>query len=73
MTLYIYHNVNFGFLKQLKSSTHQKTPTQNLKGREDNTNDRKKQGQHKRRAQIWTDMDKTDKRVCIAPAIQTGI
>ena len=44
-----------------------------MKGREDNTDDRKRQGQHKRQAQIWTDMDKTNKSVCIAPAIQTGI
>ena len=44
-----------------------------MKGREYNTDDRKKQGQHKRRAQIWTDKDNTDKSVCIAPAIQPGI
>ena len=33
---------------ELKSTTHQKTPTQNMKGRVDNTDDRKRQGQHKR-------------------------
>ena len=34
-----------------------------MKGREDNTDDRKKQRQHNGRAQIWTDKDKTDKNV----------
>ena len=53
---------------RLNSATHQKTPTQNMKERENNTDDRKRKGQHKRQAQIWTDMDKTDKRVFIAPA-----
>ena len=43
-----------------------------MKGREDNTDDRKRQGQHQTQAQIWTDMDKTNNRVCIAAAIQTG-
>ena len=38
----------------IKSATHQKTPTQNIKGSEDNTDDRKIQGQHKRQAPIWT-------------------
>ena len=33
---------------KLKSATHQKTPTQNMKGRKDNPKDRKRQGQHKR-------------------------
>ena len=41
-----------------------------MNGREYNTDDRKRQGQHKRQAQIWTDMDETNKNVCIAPAIQ---
>ena len=27
-----------------------------MKGREDNTDDRKRQGQYKRQTQIWTDM-----------------
>ena len=40
-----------------------------MKGRADNTDDRKRQGQHISQEQIWTDMDKTNKRVCIAPAI----
>ena len=44
-----------------------------MKRREDNTDDMKRQGQHKRQAQIWTYMDKTNTSVCIAPAIQTGI
>ena len=44
-----------------------------MKGREDNSDDRKRQGQHKRQAQIWTDTDKTNISVCIAPAIQPGI
>ena len=44
-----------------------------MKGKEHNTHDRKRQGQHKRQAQTWTNKDKTDKSVCIAPAIQTGI
>ena len=61
-------------LGQLKSAAHQKkTPTQNMKGMEDNKDDRKRQGHHKRQAQIWTDIDKTNKSVCIAPAIQTCI
>ena len=42
---------------QQKSATHQKT--QNMKGREDNTDDRKRQGQHRGQAQLWTDTDKT--------------
>ena len=41
---------------KLKSATPQKTPTQNMKGREANTDDGR-QGQHKRQAQIWTDTD----------------
>ena len=44
-----------------------------MKGREDNTYDRKRQGQYKRQAQTWTDMDERNKNVFIAPAIQTGI
>ena len=44
-----------------------------MKGGEDNTDDRKRQGHHKRQAQRWTDMDKTDKSVRTTPAIQTGI
>ena len=44
-----------------------------MKGREDNTDDRKRQGQHKRQVQIWTDTDETDTSVRTAPAIQTGI
>ena len=48
-------------LYALKYATHQKTPTENMKGWEDNTDDRKRQGQHKRQTQIWTDMDKTNK------------
>ena len=44
-----------------------------MKGRGDNTDDRKRQGQHKRKAQIWTDMDNANTSVCIAPAIQKGI
>ena len=44
-----------------------------MKGRGDTTDDMKRQGQHERQAQIWTDTDKTDKSVHIAPAIQTGI
>ena len=44
-----------------------------MKGREDNTDDMERQGQHKRQAQIWTDMVETNKSVCIAPAIQRGI
>ena len=43
-----------------------------MKRREDITDGRKKQGKHKRQAQIWTDTDKTYKIVRIAPAIQTG-
>ena len=43
-----------------------------MKGREDNTDDRERQGQHNRQAQIWTDMVQTNKSVCIAPARQTG-
>ena len=31
---------------KLKSATHQKTPTQNMNGRKDNTHDRMRQGQH---------------------------
>ena len=44
-----------------KNNKHQPSiqKTQNMKGREDNTDDRKRRGQHKRQAQIWTDMDKT--------------
>ena len=34
-----------------------------MKRREDNSYDRKRQGQHKKQAQIWTDTDKTDKSV----------
>ena len=34
-----------------------------MTGRKNNTDDMKRQGQHKRQAQIWTDMDKTDKSV----------
>ena len=30
-----------------------------MKGRGDNTDDRKRRGQHKRQAQTWTDIDKT--------------
>ena len=30
----------------------------------------KRQGQYKRQAQIWTDMDETNKNVCTAPATQ---
>ena len=60
-------------MTQLKSATHQKTPNTEHAGKEDNTDNRKKQGQHKRQVQIWTDMDKTYKSVCIAPAIQTCI
>ena len=33
---------------KLKSATHQKTPIQNMKGKKDNTGDRKRQGQLKR-------------------------
>ena len=55
---------------QLKSATLPTTPTQNMKGREDNTDDNKRQGKHKRQVQIWTDTDKTDKGLCIAPALQ---
>ena len=44
-----------------------------MKGREGNTDDGKRQGQHKRQEQICTDMDKTNKSVCIAPAIQPTI
>lgn len=44
-----------------------------MKGREDNTDDRKRQGQYKRQAQTKTDMDKSNTNFCIAPAIQTGI
>ena len=44
-----------------------------MKGREDNIDDRERQGQHKRQAQIWTDTDNTDKSVHIASAIQIGI
>ena len=44
-----------------------------MMGREENADDRKRQGQHKILAQIWTDMDETNTNVCIAPAIQTGI
>ena len=40
-----------------------------MKGREENTDDRKRRGKQKRQAQIWTDLDKTNKSVCIAPAI----
>ena len=47
-----------------------KTPTQNMKGREENTDDSKRQGQHKRQAQIWKDTDKTNKSVCIAKFAQ---
>ena len=32
----------------LKVATHQLTPTQNMKGMKDNTDDRKRHGQHKR-------------------------
>ena len=63
----------FQLYLKLKSATHQKTPTQNMKGREYNTDDRKRQEQYKRQAPIWTDMDDTNKNVCIAPAIQAGI
>ena len=33
---------------KLKSANHQKSPTQNMKGRQDKTDDRKRQGQHKK-------------------------
>ena len=33
---------------KLKSANHQKPPTHNMKGRKDNTDDIKRQGQHKR-------------------------
>ena len=39
-------------LIESKSATHQKTPTQNMTGREDNTDDKKIQRQHKRQAQL---------------------
>ena len=45
--------------RRLKSATHQKTPTQNMKRREYNTDDRKRQGQQNRQAQVWTDTNKT--------------
>ena len=67
------HVYSYHFKLTSATAAHQKTPTQNMKKSEDNTDDRKRQGQHKRQAQIWTDMDKTNKSVCIAPAIQTGI
>ena len=38
-----------------KSATQQRTPTQSMKGRKDNTNVRKRQ--HNRQAQIWTETD----------------
>ena len=44
---------------KFKSATHQKTQTRNMKGKKDNTDERKRQGQHKRQAQIWTDTEKT--------------
>ena len=44
-----------------------------MKRREDNTDDRTRQGQHKRQAQIWSDTDETDKSVRIASAIQSAI
>ena len=44
-----------------------------MKGGEDSTDNRKGQGQHKRQTQIWTDIDKTNNIVWIAPAIQPGI
>ena len=40
-----------------------------MKRREYNRDDRKRQGQHKRQANIWTDTDKTNKSVCISPDI----
>ena len=49
---------------QLKSATHQKIPTQNMKGREDNTDDRKKQGQHNGRAQTM-DRQGQDRQRCL--------
>ena len=39
----------------------------------DNTDDRKRQGQHKRQEHKWTNTDKTAKGVRIAPAIRIGI
>ena len=30
-----------------------------MKGREDNTDDRNRKGQHERQEQLWTDTDKT--------------
>ena len=44
-----------------------------MKGREENTDDRERLGQHKRQAQLWTVKDKTDRSVHIAPANQTDI
>ena len=52
--------------EQLKSANHQNTPTQNMKGREDNTDDRR-QGLHKRQVQIWT-----DKQKCLYSTSHTG-
>ena len=37
-----------------------------MKGREDNTDDRKRRGQHKRQAQLWTDTDKTRNGTVVA-------
>ena len=55
---------------KLKCATHKKpSKTEHEeKGHEDNTDERKRQGQHKRQPQIWTDMEKTNKSVRIAPA-----
>ena len=53
-------------IDQIKSATHQKTPTQNTKEREDNTDDMKRQGQHKRQAHTWTDTDETNKYINIS-------
>ena len=71
LILSIWHQIHWLSISQLKlkSANHQKTPTQNMKWRKDNTDDRKRQGQHKTK-QTWT---RQDKSVWTAPAIHTGI
>ena len=44
-----------------------------MKGREDNTDGRKRQGQHKRQAQTWTDMYKTDRSGPFLKKVRPGV
>ena len=49
---------------ELESATHQKTPTLNMKGRKDSTDDRKRQGQHKKTQILTYSLSDKTKQKC---------